>query len=176
MPISDYMRGLREKLGSRLIEIPSVTVLLFEEDTAGGDDRLLLVRHADGGHWATPGGGLEPHEVPSDAAVREMWEETGLHVEPTRILGVFGGPEFATTYSHGDAVSFMVTVFLARKLDGAPAPDGDEIREVRAFTHGETLTLDMPEWARRIVACAFADRRDPAAAAAHFDPPSWSPG
>ena len=32
-------------------------------------------------YWLTPGGGLEPDESFEQAAQRELWEETGLHVE-----------------------------------------------------------------------------------------------
>ena len=35
-------------------------------------------------------GMIEPYETPSDAAVREMWEETALYVQLTHVIGVFG--------------------------------------------------------------------------------------
>lgn len=31
--------------------------------------------------WGLPGGGLDPGEDPADGAVREVWEETGQHVQ-----------------------------------------------------------------------------------------------
>ena len=31
-------------------------------------------------HWITPGGGVEPGETPAEAAVREVYEETGLRI------------------------------------------------------------------------------------------------
>ena len=43
MPMSEYMRGLREKVGTTVIEIPTVSVLIFDECK-----RALLVRHAEG--------------------------------------------------------------------------------------------------------------------------------
>ena len=70
MPMSDYMRNIRSKIGTELLEIPSVTVLNFDER-----DRVLLVYHADVQLWTTPGGAVEPHETPANAAVREMWEK-----------------------------------------------------------------------------------------------------
>ncbi len=76
--------------------VPSVTVITFDDQ-----GRVLLVKHADAGVWVAPGGSLDPHESPADAAVREMWEETGLRVEPTRVLGVYGGPEFHVRYAKG---------------------------------------------------------------------------
>jgi ADP-ribose pyrophosphatase YjhB (NUDIX family) len=49
-------------------------------------DRVLLIEHvadhprdaAFGTVWVPPGGGLEAGESLSDAALRELWEETGL--------------------------------------------------------------------------------------------------
>ncbi len=45
---------------------------------AGG--RTLLIRHKKIGMWLPPGGHIDPHELPCDAAVREVREETGLEV------------------------------------------------------------------------------------------------
>ncbi len=63
--------------------VPSVTVITFDDR-----GRVQLARHADAGVWVAPGGCVDPHESPADAADREMWEETGLLVDPTRVLGV----------------------------------------------------------------------------------------
>lgn len=48
------------------------------------DDRVLLVRFEwpNGSMWALPGGGIEPDETPSEAARREVVEETGLSHGP----------------------------------------------------------------------------------------------
>lgn len=49
-------------------------------------DRVLLLAGRDpadaaaGSWWLTPGGGLDPGETGAAAAVRELGEETGLHV------------------------------------------------------------------------------------------------
>src|SRR5690349_24934449 len=101
MPMSEYMRALRAKVGGQLLQIPSVTILTFD-----GAGRVLLVKHGDVHLWTTPGGAVDPLETPADAAIREMWEETGLDVELLRVLGVYGGVEFQTTYANGDVVSF----------------------------------------------------------------------
>ena len=42
---------------------------------------LLLHRHAKLGIWLPPGGHIEPNELPDEAAVREVKEETGVDIE-----------------------------------------------------------------------------------------------
>lgn len=42
--------------------------------------RVLLHRHRKLGFWLPPGGHVEPNELPDDAAVREVLEETGVTV------------------------------------------------------------------------------------------------
>jgi 8-oxo-dGTP pyrophosphatase MutT (NUDIX family) len=44
------------------------------------DGKVLLHRHRKQGLWLPPGGHIEPNELPDDAARREVFEETGLHV------------------------------------------------------------------------------------------------
>jgi ADP-ribose pyrophosphatase YjhB (NUDIX family) len=54
------------------------------------DGRLLLSHWNENGSsgWTLPGGGLDPYEDPADAAVREVFEETGYHAELGELLGV----------------------------------------------------------------------------------------
>jgi 8-oxo-dGTP diphosphatase len=66
-------------------EIPCVGAVIKD-----GQGRLLLVKrgHEPGaGLWSLPGGRIEAGETDAEALVREMLEETGLQVEPGRLLG-----------------------------------------------------------------------------------------
>ena len=165
MPMSEYMRGLREKVGTAVIEIPTVSVLIFDERK-----RVLLVRHAEGNDWTTPGGMIEPYETPADAAVRETWEETGLHVALTHIVGVFGGAICSGAYSNGDRVSWVSTLFAAERLSGAPRPDGEETLEVRYFDRSELSGIRCKPHARLFVETAYAGRES-----TYFQPATWQP-
>jgi 8-oxo-dGTP pyrophosphatase MutT (NUDIX family) len=165
MPMSEYMRDVRNAVGSVLLEVPSTSVIV--RDDAG---RVLLARHSEGNVWVTPGGAIEPLETPADAAVREVWEETGLHVELTRLLGAYGGPEFVVTYGNGDRTSYLMVVFEGKVLGGRQHPDGEEILEVRWFEERELDDLGLSDWMREVLADAFAGKRD-----AGFRPAAWGP-
>jgi 8-oxo-dGTP pyrophosphatase MutT (NUDIX family) len=59
---------------------------------ADEDREVLLTRMSDRtriqGVWTLPGGGIDHGEDPRDAVRREVYEETGLQVEPERVLDV----------------------------------------------------------------------------------------
>ena len=133
MPTPPHILKLREKIGHDLLLVPTVGVLIFDEQR-----RVLLVCHADRKVWTTPGGILEPGETPALAAVREVREETGLIVELVQILGVFGGTEFAITYSNGDEIAYVATYFEGKIISGTPTPDNEETLQVRWFARNDT--------------------------------------
>ncbi len=137
MPASDFVMGLRAKIGNDLLQVPTVSILIFDED-----DRVLLVRHVEGNVWSTVGGMIEPLETPTDAAIREAFEETGLEVQLDRIVGVFGGEEYLTVYSNGDRMSWVSTVFEASIKGGDLRPDQEETLELRYFSLDELQDVD----------------------------------
>jgi 8-oxo-dGTP pyrophosphatase MutT (NUDIX family) len=166
MPISEYLRTLRVALGTRLLLVPSVTGLVFD-----AEGRLLLARHASEGRWVAPGGAVEPDEAPQDAVVREVWEETGLRVEPVSLAGVFGGPEFRVRYENGDEVAYVMAVYECRVLGGALREDGEEILELRFVAPADLPALPLSPWARRLLPTLLAGRGRP-----WIPPVTWRPG
>jgi 8-oxo-dGTP pyrophosphatase MutT (NUDIX family) len=153
MPMSEYWKSVRSRVGHDLLLIPSVTAIVYDQQ-----GRILLVRHVEGNVWVAPGGGIEPHESPTDAVVREMWEETKLMVEPTRVFGIYRGLEFHVTYANGDQAAYVMTVFECRALGGTMRPDGVETLELSFFAQPDLARLNMPTWARVVLPDAFRDR------------------
>ena len=45
------------------------------------EGRVLLHQHARLNRWLPPGGHIEPNETPDSAAIREVFEETGVHIK-----------------------------------------------------------------------------------------------
>jgi len=145
--------------------VPSVTGLVFDEAR-----RVLLVRHENGNVWVAPGGAIDPDEAPQDAVVREVWEETGLHVAPTSLCGVFGGPEFRVRYANGDETDYVMAVFECCRLGGELRPDGEETLEVRYYAAAELITLPLAPWAR-VLLPALLSRPD----SRWIPPVTWQP-
>jgi ADP-ribose pyrophosphatase YjhB (NUDIX family) len=99
---------------------------------AGGlvvrDGRVLLGRRAvepSKGAWDIPGGFLEPWELPVDAAVREIHEETGLEVRATGLVSVV-----IDTYAERDYT--LNLYYLAEIISGILQP-ADDLAELRWF-------------------------------------------
>ena len=72
-------------VGTRENPVPREAGRVLLLDGAG---RVLLVRGSDPGrpgsrYWFTIGGGVDPGESVAQAAARELFEETGLRVEPS---------------------------------------------------------------------------------------------
>ncbi len=59
---------------------------------------LLMIQRHDIRTFDVPGGGLDPGELPTEAAVRETLEETGLQVRPSQLLGVYHWPNEPNAY------------------------------------------------------------------------------
>ncbi|WIB01021.1 MULTISPECIES: NAD(+) diphosphatase [unclassified Curtobacterium] len=96
------------------------------------DDRILLGSNAawDANRYSLLAGFVEPGESLEDAVRREVWEESGVHVEEPEYLGSQPWPFPAS----------LMVGFRARAVDGDPStarPDGVEILDVRWFSRDE---------------------------------------
>src|SRR5437870_530549 len=102
MPIPDYLRNMRARIGHDLVYMAGVMAVVTNE--AG---HVLFQRRADNGEWDLPGGILDPGEEPGPATVREVLEETGVAVIADRIIGVYAGPDYLVVYPNGDHVIYL---------------------------------------------------------------------
>lgn len=104
------------------------------------------------GKWELPGGKIQYHETPADAAVRECREETGCLVEVSALV-----PYIHTNqWVRDDGTSFQVFVlaYLSRYISGEPAPSDAKVAEVRWYTANEVRALSCLPGSQEVVALA----------------------
>jgi 8-oxo-dGTP diphosphatase len=119
------------------------------------DGRVVLVKRGHPpleGEWSIPGGVLEVGEMLREAAQREAWEETGLTVQPSDLLGVYDRvlrDENGRTMYH-----YVLIDFLCRRLSGEAQAGGDAV-ETRWFTQQEVSGLNLAEDTADVVRLGF---------------------
>jgi 8-oxo-dGTP diphosphatase len=97
------------------------------------DGRWLLIRRADTGTWALPGGTLEWGETLGESLRRELLEEAGVVVRGTaHLVGVYSRPDRDPRF-HG------VTVLVSCEVGSPTRPPANplEIREARLFAESD---------------------------------------
>lgn len=95
----------------------------------GGE--VLLIERTDNGNWSMPGGAMDPGESLAGCAVRETWEETGVRVEATSVLGLWTDPGHRIEYtSDGEVRQEFTVIFAARYVSGEPTSSSESRRVV----------------------------------------------
>jgi ADP-ribose pyrophosphatase YjhB (NUDIX family) len=125
--------------------VPSANVVV-----ANHAREILLIRRADNGNWALPGGAMNLGESLVDAARRETAEETGVRVQITGLVGIYTNPRHVILYtSDGEVRQEFSVVFTARPIGGQPRPS-DEASEVRWVPPDRVggLAMDRSMWMR----------------------------
>jgi 8-oxo-dGTP pyrophosphatase MutT (NUDIX family) len=127
------------------------------------DGRVLLHRHKKLNRWLPPGGHIEPNELPDEAALREVFEETGVvaTLAPERGIDIDlpGQPKQLARPAGiqladigNDGHQHIDLVYFATGAPADPRPD------VAWFSESEWLALNLTEevaaWCRAAVANA----------------------
>ncbi|WKZ41547.1 MAG: NUDIX domain-containing protein [Anaerolineales bacterium] len=116
-----------------------VSALVFDEQ-----GRVLLFKHTYRKfEWGIPGGGLEYKEQPTDAMVREFYEETGMKIEIEKLLRVSSAREFP----------HLGIVYLC-KITGGEFKPSHEISEMKYFDPDDLPVMlfaekDLIRWAAK---------------------------
>lgn len=105
-------------------------------------ERVLLTQRTDNGLWCLPGGAMDPGESASEAAIREVLEETGLVVEVTKLVGVYSTPDRVTRYPDGNTVQYLALCFEA-VVTGGELGLSDETTAADWFRFDELANLDI---------------------------------
>ena len=117
------------------------------------EGRVLLVRNIHGvtkGRYLLPAGRVNVDELPDQAAARETFEETNLHVEIEGLLGV-------RLWVMNDGEHNYFFMFRAKLLSPISDlhPNTAEVDDARFFSKEEMDALTMDETWRGAIAIAY---------------------
>lgn len=134
--MAQYIYG--ERIGREAsIRLGCSAVLL---DASG--ERVLLTRRTDNGRWCLPGGGVDAGESVAESIEREVWEETGLRVRVTRLLGVYSTPDMLVAYADGNRFQLVALNFAVEQV-GGELRLSDETTEYGFFAWDELEAMDI---------------------------------
>lgn len=127
---------------------------LYPEATVGGlvvnpNGEVLIVRSSKWNNkFRVPGGHVELGERAEDAIKREVKEETGLNVEPVKLLLIHQAiyPEDYHKHEH-----FIFMDYICQTKSSEVKLDGRELQEYVWMKPEEALKLDMEEYTRNFV-------------------------
>lgn len=91
------------------------------------DGRWIFCRHHERDTWEIPGGHIEPGESADEAALRELWEETGAVDAEIKRIGVYGVEK--------DGLETFGMLYFAEVSRLGMLPLESEIKEVKIFSY-----------------------------------------
>ena len=104
------------------------------------DGQILLVREAQDGLWALPGGWVDTNESPSESVTREIFEETGFTARAVKLLAVFDRAKHPHTPFHAFTV---YKLFIHCEIEsGEPRPSLETL-EVGFFPENRLPDLSI---------------------------------
>lgn len=128
------------------------------------DGKILLVQERSDKRWCMPGGWADVGDLPSAVVVREVWEESGFHVVPRKVLGVYDANRSGTPLHFYHAYK---VVFLCELVGGCASPSS-ETEAVEFFSFDNLPPLSSNRTDERHLAEVQAHLSDPGRPAA-FD-------
>jgi 8-oxo-dGTP diphosphatase len=131
--------------------LPGVGAIILRRNS------ILLVQRGRNplkGYWSLPGGLIEPGEKIETALIREVQEETGLRVRPTKMFEIFerimldtkGLPEY----------HYILHDYLCKVVGGA-LHAGDDAGQVAWVRRAKLKDLQLTEGTLPVIERAFAN-------------------
>ena len=128
------------------------------------EDKVLLVRHTYGmakDRLLIPGGHVKEKEMPTDAIVREIYEETKVLTQAESVISVQFKPEQ------------WCIIFNMKYISGTPQPDQGEISEVVLLSIKDALDrTDITQTTRVILQTIYEDKGNELRASGFCSPSS----
>ena len=119
MSCADGIPEWYDDTGDRVTRMPEVVHVAASGIVYNGRGEILLEKRADNGWWGLPGGHIDVGESVEQAAIREIWEETGIRARVRRLVGIYSDPQYNVIGAYSDIlIHFVVLIFECEYLSG----------------------------------------------------------
>jgi ADP-ribose pyrophosphatase YjhB (NUDIX family) len=120
-------------------------------------DQILMVRETIDGNWSLPGGWADVGLTPSEVAIKEVFEESGLEVVPERLLAVLDKKR----HNHPPDMFHIYKIFILCRETGGELKGGMETSETGFFGPDKFPPLSVPRITREQISLMYEYKSDP---------------
>ncbi|MBW4629988.1 MAG: NUDIX hydrolase N-terminal domain-containing protein [Brasilonema octagenarum HA4186-MV1] len=121
------------------------------------DNTILLVKERLDGCWTLPGGWADIGDSPSEAAVREIFEESGYQTRAIKVLAVYD----RNRQGHTPHQHYIYKLFFLCELVGGSPSASIETEEVGFFPEDNIPELSLGRVTPAQITRLFQHYRDP---------------
>jgi ADP-ribose pyrophosphatase YjhB (NUDIX family) len=131
-------------------------------------NEILMIKHKKLGKWMPPGGHVDENELPCDAVLREVYEETGVRAQiiftkkkkatssDVQLRELPLPMEILLTNFEGDGLYNCINLnYLCYADDTALNPSTAEVSDIGWFSLSEALKLDTYDFIRASIQTAY---------------------
>lgn len=134
-PLEKIVRVFASEDGYQTPKVDIRAVLVRE-----GPEILLVREKLDGGRWTLPGGWADIGYTPYEVAAKEAYEETGLTVQPSRLLALFDKRK----HPHPPQPWYIYKAFIqCEVIGGSILQDTQETIGARWFRLDELPSIEL---------------------------------
>jgi len=134
-PLEKIIRVFASEDGYQTPKVDIRAVLVRE-----GPEILLVREKLDGGRWTLPGGWADVGYTPYEVAAKEAYEETGLTVQPSRLLALFDKRK----HPHPPQPWYIYKAFIqCEVIGGSILQDTQETIGARWFRMDELPSIEL---------------------------------
>ena len=156
--VQEWIRTVKEGVAGYVTPKVAVGAVVPNEH-----NEILLVKRADSGVWLYPTGWADPGYSASEVASKEVLEETGIIVEPVRLVAVLDGLRLGFA-----GIALYSLIFACRQVGGELKAHPLECSDVGWFPMDDLPAplAGVERWGKYVFAALRGDHPE-----VFFDPP-----